>query len=468
MSRSRLSLPSDPALAPGEARCPGPSTRDIIISDGDNAPAALTDPEVYRFLGHEDIPFERYSSRAMFDLELKRMWNRTWQWACREEHLKKVGDYVVYDIGHYSVVVIRVAPDRIRAFHNSCLHRGMQFFDPGTQGSGKQFLRCPFHGWTWNLDGSLKEIPCRWDFPHVQDEDFRLPEVQVDTWGGFVFVNLDPQAGPLSEQLEVLPEHFSQYAIPLEDRYVALHTEKVLPCNWKMGMEAFLEAYHVLATHPEGLRTAGDANAQYDIFGRFTTRFVHTIGSPSPHLPEPPSEEEILAVLSSRRKEDIPKLAAGETARSAWARQARANVGQDFDCDLSEVSISQMLDSIEYWMFPNMMLFPGISIPLIYRFRPNGDDVDTCLHEVLFLRPKPQHGPTPPPAEKIRLEIEDSYTSIPNFPGGLDFVLDQDTDNLQRQRAGAKGAVKRGETLGHYQEARIRRFHATLDEFLAT
>ncbi len=466
MSASRLTQPSDPTLAPGEARCPGPSTREIIISDGDQAPRPLTAEETYSFLGQEDLPFERYTSRELFDLEMKKMWNRTWQWACREEHLSRVGDYYVYDIGNYSIVVLRSAPDKIQAFHNSCLHRGMQFFDAGTQGRGKQFLRCPFHGWSWNLDGSLKEVPCRWDFPHVSDEEFQLPEVKVETWGGFVFINLDPDAAPLAEQLEVLPEHFSQFAIPLEDRYVALHTEKVLPCNWKMGMEAFLEAYHVIATHPEGLRTAGDANAQYDIFGKYTTRFVHTIGSPSPHLRDRPSEEEILAVLSSRRKYDQPKLAEGETARTAWAKQMRETMGQDLDRDLSEVSVSQMMDSIEYWMFPNMMLFPGISIPLIYRFRPNGDDVDTCIHEVLFLRPKPANGETPPPAEKVRLEIEDSYTSIPNFPQGLDFVLDQDTDNLNRQRAGAKGAFKRGATLGNYQEARIRRFHATLDEFL--
>jgi len=104
----------------------------------------------------------------------------------------------------------------------------------------------------WELDGKLREVPCRWDFPHIKDDEFGLSEVRSDVWGGFVFINLDPNAEPLAEFLEVMPEHFAHQ--PLENRYVSMHTEKVLPGNWKMCMEGFLEAFHVLATHPEGLR----------------------------------------------------------------------------------------------------------------------------------------------------------------------------------------------------------------------
>jgi hypothetical protein len=78
----------------------------------------------------------------------------------------------------------------------------------------------------------------------------------------------------------------------------------------------------------------------------------------------------------------------------------------------------------------------------------------------------PENGPRPPPAEKIRLEIEDSYTGVAGFSQGLASVLDQDTDNLQRQRDGVKASIKPGQTLGNYQEARIRRLHMTLDEYL--
>ena len=262
------------------------------------------------------------------------------------------------------MLVIRATPNDIKAFVNSCPHRGMQFCEAGSSGTGKQFLRCPFHGMSWHLDGSLREIPCRWDFPHVDDETFRLTEVQSGTWGGFVFVNLDPDAPPLADYLEVLPEHFADWR--LEDRYVSLHMEKILPGNWKMVVEGFLEAFHVLATHPEGLRTAGDANAQYDIFGSNVSRFVHTIGYPSPHLRKQPSEAELFAALGHDPK-DLP---AGVGARQRHAELTRERLGQRMDVDLSGVSTSQLLDSIEYFLFPNACFFPGINIPLVYRFRP--------------------------------------------------------------------------------------------------
>lgn len=456
-----LTRRADRSLAPGEARCPGPSTREIIERDRDGAPVALT-TESYRFLGDEDLPFARYTSPEFYRAEIEKLWPRTWQWACREEHIPNPGDWYVYDVGPYSALVIRGADGKIRAFVNSCPHRGMQFADAGSCGRGKQFVRCPFHGMSWNLDGSLREIPCRWDFPHVTDEEFRLTELPIGIWGGFVFVNFDQGAAPLEEYLEVLPAHFAEFAWPLEERYVALHMHKILPGNWKMCMEGFLEAYHVLATHPEGLRTAGDANAQYDVFGRNVNRFVHTIGYPSPHLPKALSEKELLAALGH----DPDELPEGMGARQRHADLMRERLGRELGVDLSGVSTSQMLDSIEYFLFPNACFFPGIGIPLIYRFRPLG--VDRCIHEVLMLRPVPEGRPRPAAAEVVKLGIDDAYTQVPAFAQtGLAHVLDQDTDNFRRQWAGMQASLKPGQTLGNYQEVRIRHFHETLDGYLA-
>src|SRR5206468_10442928 len=145
----------------------------------------------------------------------------------------------------------------IRAFHNSCLHRGTQLRTmPGRLAE----IRCPFHGFTWNLDGTLHDIPCGWDFPDVDRATFCLPEAQVGTWGGFVFVNLAPDAPPLVDYLEDLPRHFASW--PLEDRYLKAHIVATLPCNWKVALEAFIEAYHTMATHPQLLQTAADSMTQ--------------------------------------------------------------------------------------------------------------------------------------------------------------------------------------------------------------
>ena len=459
-----LTQPADPTLAPGDARCPGPQTRDIILRDQDNAPAALTEAS-YEFLGDEDIPYERYTSEAFFEREIDTVWRKTWQWACREEHIPKKGDYYTYDVGPYSVVVVRGEEDSIKAFVNACPHRGMQFTDAGDCGSGKQFLRCPFHGMSWNLDGRVREIPCRWDFPHVKDEEFGLTEVPCDTWGGFVFINLDQNCEPLNDYLGVLPEHFKTWK--LEDRYVELHTRKVLPGNWKMCLEAFLEAYHVLATHPEGLHASGDANCDYDVFGKHVTRFVHTIGYPSPHVASEVDERKLFAALG-HNPDDLPE---GVGARQHHADLLREQLSREWDTDLSGLSNSEMLDSIEYHVFPNAMFFPGINIRLVYRFRPI--DVDHTLHEILLLRPVPDNGPRPAPAEPIDLAIEDSYTKVNEASIGafaLALVLDQDTENFHRQRAGIKAAqrsgAKLGATLGNYQEVRVRRLQQTVDEYM--
>jgi phenylpropionate dioxygenase-like ring-hydroxylating dioxygenase large terminal subunit len=313
---------------------------------------------------------------------------------------------------------------------------------------------------SWHLDGRLRDIPCRWDFPHIRDDEFGLTELPIGTWGGFVFVTFDVGAPPLANYLEVLPEHFASW--PLENRFVSLHMQKLLPGNWKMVIEGFLEAFHVLATHPEGLRTAGDANAQYDVFGENVTRFVHTIGYPSPHLTHRPTERELFAALGHRPSE----LPDGVGARAQHAKLLRERLSKSMDVDLSTVSASEMLDSIEYHLFPNACFFPGINIPLVYRFRPV--DVDHTIHEILLLQPLPRHGPRPPPAPVIKLGIDDAYESVPAFAAtGLARVLDQDTDNFRRQRAGIKAAFKRGQTLGNYQEVRIRAFHQTLDRYLA-
>jgi len=450
-------------LAAGEHRCPGPSTRDIILSDGWQVPEALV-AESYAFLGDGNISFERYTSPDFFKLEMERLWPKVWQWACREENIPQQGDYIIYDVGPYSLLVVRTGDDEIKAYHNSCLHRGTQLRESHSQGSARE-LKCPFHGWTWNLDGTLKHIPCRWDFPHVRDEEFKLPEVKVARWGGFVFVNMDPNAKPLEEFLGVLPEHFRD-GWDLSKRYTVLHIQKELPTNWKAAIEAFLEAYHVVETHAQGLPTAGDANAQYDIFDAHVTRFVHTIGYPSPHYTVPQTQTEILRKL--RATPEGLTVPEGKTARGIASEYLREKLGREWGVDLSRTSDSEMLDSIEYHLFPNMCLFPGVTLPMIYRFRPIGTDPGRTLFDLVFLRPLAPGMTAPDAPEPFRVGVDDSYADAPGMDKGLGGVYDQDTNNLAMQYRGFQASKKQSETLGNYQEARIRSFHRTLDAYLGT
>ena len=455
-----------PNLTPGEARASGPTVADTFSSDR-IAPPTPIQQERFEFLGDVDIPVERYTSNRFFRQEMDQLWPKVWQWACRLEHIPEVGDTYVYDLGRHSVIVVRSALDIIEAFHNVCTHRGTRLFEHEGCGYSAGFT-CPFHGWSWHLDGSIDTIPGRWDFPHASEQDHALRPVRCEVWGGFIFVNLDKDAPPLAQQLDVLPEHFEHF--PLEQRRIKLHVQKRLPANWKAAQEAFMEAYHNFATHdsPNG------GNTQYDIFGKFVTRFIHNIGSYSPDSLDdypgdkwrrpPLTEEEQLHMLSvfGLSSYEVPE---GETARNIAAADLRESLGGQLGVNLSAVSESLMLDSIEYHLFPNMFLFPGVNVPMVYRFRPDGDDVDYCLFDLLLLEILPDGAVHPEPPEPVFLDVGDSYTQVEAL-GWLAPVYDQDTDNLMLQQKGLKSGAKAGITLGNYQEARIRRMHMTLDDYI--
>jgi len=460
------SLP-DPNVAFGDHRCPGPSYRDLVLRDETGVPAQMLESE-YRYRGSEPIGYHRYTSKEFAELEFEKVFMRAWQWACREEHIPNEGDYHVYDVGQRSIILVRDPQGKIRAFNNFCLHRGTQLKPSGDQGNANRFT-CPYHGWAWSTTGKIASLPCRWDFPHLSDDDLEMPEIQVDTWGGFVFVNFDPTAGPLRDYLGVLPDHF-QGAWDLSKRYVELHIKKRLPCNWKAGMAAFLEAYHVYKTHPQGLRATGDANAQYDVFGKHISRFMHTSGTQSPHIANQQTEQEILDFLLGRKFRpgmETPKIPEGKTARDVYAQLSKVQLGEKYGADYSDFKVADTVDSIEYFVFPNGFFFPGARIPLTYRFLPNPDNPDECTFDLLFLRPHPADGNIPAPAKVCHLDFKDSYASAPGMDPGLGGVFDQDTDNLAAQTRGFKGSMRTAETLGNYQEIRTRHLHETIDKYMA-
>jgi len=451
---------TDGALAPGEARGPGATLHEQLLADPTptDLPLLVESPV---FLGDEDLSYEAYISPEYADAEYAQVWAKVWQWACHEDHIPQPGDYIVYDVGPYSALVVRTQSGEIKAFYNACMHRGTQLRPPDSCGFAQQ-LTCPFHGWTWSLDGALVEIPSRWDFPHVTDESHRLAEMPVGEWEGFVFVNFDQDAEPLADYLGVLPEHWADWG--LGDRYIETHLRKRLPCNWKAAAEAFIEAYHVRETHATG-QPGDEVTTQYDVFAPNVSRFIHTIGMDGPERPEPRTEEEMLSHLTRNIRHGMEplELPEGMRARDYYAKFVQQQMGEQFDQDFSDLSVSITLDSIEYFLFPNAFFFPGLSLPMVYRFRPDPDDVDISYFELLMMRPRPQDGSAPPPPDVIELDIDDSYTKATGL-GGLGRVYDQDTANMAAQTRGFKASFKRGQTLGNYQESRVRHLQTRVKE----
>lgn len=452
-------------LKPGEARCPGIGVQDILADDSRPVPSYLTE-QSYEFLGDEDIPVERYTSADFFQREIRDMWPRVWQWACREEHVPEEGDYLVYDFGPYSVLVVRTEEGQLKAFRNACRHRGTMLKPPASEGSAG-FIRCPYHGWQWDLEGKLQTLPCPWDFPHVDRAEYGLISVRCETWGGFVFVNLDENAPPLLDYLDPLPKHLSGDIFA--NRYVAMHIQKELDCNWKIASEAFLEAYHVMETHPQLMRTNGDANTQYDFYGDNINRLINVAGSPSAFLQEELTEQQILDSFLMGDSGDVgDKLTVpeGSTARKVMAQFLRDMSRQKGMRDLDETSDSEIVDSIAYFAFPNQQFFSGVAFPIVYRFRPDGMDHAKSIFDLVILKQRPTDGTAWETAEPYRLKSHESYTTVPGIDPYVGNVYDQDTGNMEAAQRGCATLGRDGVTLANYQEIRIRHMHRTLMKYL--
>ena len=446
-------------------RRPKPSVQDVFATDTNPAPSVMRNESPADGWPTDDVSAERYFSKEWHDREVENVWRKCWQLACREEEIPNVGDHIVYEIVHDSLIVVRTSPTEIRAYVNSCLHRGTLL---RTEGGCVQSFRCPFHAWTWNLDGKLVNMHQDWDLSHVNADDMNLPQAQVGTWGGFVFINFDENCEPLTSYLENLPEHFDSF--DLDKRYKAAHVAKIMPCNWKLAMEAFIEAYHVAIAHPQVLAYYGDSNTQYDVWPgiRHVSRMISVQGVQSPALTGIDPNRTI-----EEMRRDVPffagkpiELAEGDSARAKLAERAREKISRSIGSDMSSLSDTESLDLIEYMLFPNMVPWGGQALPICYRFRPNGDDPETSIMEIMFLFSKAPDGSHPTPADIRWLSADQNWSDAPEL-GSAAMVADQDTENLYRIQKGLRASKKPGVTLAQYQESRIRHFHATLDDYMS-
>uniref|UniRef100_UPI0037532D6D aromatic ring-hydroxylating oxygenase subunit alpha n=1 Tax=Sphingomonas sp. TaxID=28214 RepID=UPI0037532D6D len=440
----------------------GAQVASILAADGDDPPACLFTQSPWRG-GAMTIDKARYFDPAFHAAEVETIWRRCWQMACREEEVPDPGDVLVYDVAGLSILVVRGDDGQVRAFHNSCLHRGTQLQPAGACSHVSQ-LRCPYHGWTYGLDGRLKDAPCRWDFPQIAVGEPGLAPVQADTWGGFVFINPDPGAGPLCDYLGVLPNHFSSW--PLEQRRIGAHVAKVIACNWKVGLEAFLEGYHVAEVHPQALAFTGDVNGQLDVWEPNVSRMIATLATASPRLPGAPiSDTEILEALRSFVPGELGDIPATGGPRAAMAAALRVMLTSATGVDHADYSTSEIIDAVNYFVFPNFMPWAGYGTPIVYRLRPFGADPDRSILDVYLLYVTPE-GDAMPPAETRWLQAGESWTEAAEL-GGLGAIFDQDEQNFLMIQSGLKAGGAPDLWPSRYQESRIRHFHATLDRHVA-
>jgi len=212
----------------------------------------------------ESLPAPYYLSDEIFAREKEEIFFRQWVCAGREEQVPEPGDYVLVDVVGESVLIVRDTAGDLHAHYNLCRHRGCQLALPaalpriedragapaGASGHFHKAIRCPYHSWVYDFDGSLRGAPFLRESEQFRKDDLSLHPVGIDTWGGFMFLHLTPgDAPPLRQQLGATMDLFARF--PLADLRTVRRITYQIEANWKVVMENYNECYHCAGVHPE-------------------------------------------------------------------------------------------------------------------------------------------------------------------------------------------------------------------------
>ncbi|MFC9981079.1 SRPBCC family protein [Gordonia sp. NPDC127522] len=429
------------------------------------------------------IGVEAYISEDYAKAEADKLWSRVWQQVCRVEEIPAVGDYLTYEIMDDSVIVVRTGPDMIRAHHNVCAHRGRRLIDtpPGAhdaRGSGKQFV-CGFHGWRYDLEGRNTFTAERDDWPcGLSAANDGLARVQVDTWGGWVWINLDPECESLRAYLEPaasLLEHFE-----LEKMRYRWRRWLTFDCNWKVAFEAFMETYHVPYTHPEFMnfgRFLGWARAQgkhsnigYDApkgmeenqakvrigFGpdaRVSTAALQNFTWEEANT----NTTSTLVDVANRLVDELPEGTPAPEVLRYWIDTARSE-DELRGVFWPKVDPDVVARAGTAWqIFPNFQIGHALNNMLCYRFRPNGHDPDSCIFEAAVFELFPE-------GQEPKTEWEYTPVGDPNWRS----VLPQDFDNMAAVQQGMKSRGFTGPKPNPYRERSVVNLHHNLARYMGT
>ncbi len=422
---------------------------------------------------HNHVVKGAYYAPAQVEREYERLWPRVWQMVCRAEELPNVGDYLTYEIGAESIIIVRSDADTLNAFYNVCLHRGRRLVD----GAGNMAnFPCKFHGWRWSIDGTNEHVTQREDWCGSLDkDDLGLGRIRMESWGGFLFVNLDGQAEPLMEYLGEAAEALA----PFELHEMRFRWRKWLkmPCNWKVALEAFNEGYHVAITHYPLNRfgTSRFASAAFSRHGTFgidaaaaegTVRLRSSTMDLRRSLAEyyryqKKAIDSILTDTMVYAAQSLPAVLPDDaTPAEIVGKLMQLSISIDAERGVTWPSITPeqyQRGGIDWHLFPNTVLLPMATNCLGYRARPDGNDPDSCIFEVYQLERMPKgQEPNPP-----NLRNDDIYDQ--DFWGE---ILLQDFQQMQGTHLGIKSSGFSGSRLNPKQEIPIDNFHRAYHDYL--
>lgn len=374
---------------------------------------ALIDTSRGDALGDAPLPIEPYISNDIFELEKAKVFKNSWLCVAHETELTNPGDFITKDIAilDTSIIIVRTKDGGLKSFHNVCKHRGHRV---ALEKSGNaRGFRCLFHAWTYSTDGELVGVPDEKNFGELDKSRLGLSPVSVDSWKGFIFINVDTSpAQSLVESMDELATQFENY--PCEDWPAAATMSAKLKCNWKLVIEAFMEAYHVVSLH-----------------GNSAPRVFSSFGNPYGHLNGVRLFRKHRGISVYGNPEQTPTEAAKlniQYASSAVYVTAEADGQAE-----SEKPVGVNPDRRPDWAFDEYLVHPNFSFYTAYgwvlaaRYWPIA--ADKCEYEITLHMPRPTK-----PSERVAME----QTLVHLF----DVVL-EDLSTVERTQEVLKsGAIK--------------------------
>ena len=212
--------------------------------------------------GARTLPGAYYHSPEIYSQELEKIFYKKWLFALRAEEIPNIGDYKVFEIGDESIIILRNKDGDVDALFNVCSHRGTQLCTPGSGNFAHGLIQCPYHAWTYEMDGTLKSAPLMKEGNGFTKSECGLPKAHIHNWEGFIFINLDTAPNPFEEEMEALIGKFAEWN--MSGLRIARHIRYELNCNWKLILQNYQECYHCPGVHPLLSEWTPVQSAQHD------------------------------------------------------------------------------------------------------------------------------------------------------------------------------------------------------------
>jgi phenylpropionate dioxygenase-like ring-hydroxylating dioxygenase large terminal subunit len=410
-----------------------------------------------------------YFRREAMQQEWERLWPRAWLIAGVSSDAPAVGDYFLFDIGSEAIIVARTEAG-LKAHYNVCPHRGSRLVR-AERGSRARFI-CPFHSWKFDLEGKLLAVTDRETFrEEVICHEPGLTSLACEEHAGIVFVSMRDDPPPLVAWLG-LPEGYLE-AYRIDQMKVVRHVRTEWAANWKVGVEAFYETYHLHAVHPETRGVMADLRVQCDLYANGASRMIVPIGQMTPRIADQDSLNDGLRMMLASVGLD-PAAFEGRAGdvRPAIQQAKRARAAER-GVDYSDFVDGQLTDSWATGIFPNVQIGCHPEGVFLMRFLPHETDPERFWYDTMTLIAPCDHPDYKVPdwmglpegtdtSGRVRPLCE-VYTA--GQDGNLGMVLDQDAGLLPVVQRGMRSRGFKHQ-LWSEQEQRLRHFHAELARYL--